>query len=61
MAFRPSMIFTGIGEAPVLAEGKSAVCSFGAGVGVALITSFCKASTLDVKRAKVPAAGNLRL
>src|SRR4029450_7862965 len=61
MAFRPSMISTGTGETPALADGKPVVCSFGDGVGLALITSFCNASTLDVKRAKLPAAGILRL
>src|SRR4030095_920022 len=55
------MIFTGTGEAPALADGKPVVCSAGDGVGLALMTSFCKASTLDVNRAKLPAAGILRL
>src|SRR4030095_10431314 len=61
MAFRPSMIFTGAGATSALADGKPVVCSFGDGVGLALMTSFCNASTLDVNRAKLPAAGILRL
>ncbi len=61
MAFRPSMILTGTGETSALADGNPVVWSFGEGFGLALMTSFCNASTLDVIRAKLPAAGILRL